>query len=170
MATVSQKISLTGITSRGTISVFDTLDNPAVTTTQGTDTTPVVTQTYWARVFIPVNTTITGLSLLNGSAVAGNVIGALADFQGNIVATTASTAQSGTAAYQQVPLVTAYRAIGPGLYFIGWQFNNTSARFRTHILGNATAFAQTGQTFGTFTSFTSPNSFTTATGAISSTY
>jgi hypothetical protein len=159
-----------GYGGRGTVSVHHTGGAAPDTTTTGTDTTPVVTETYIARVFIPANATITGASLLNGSAVAGNVTAILYDWNGNPVAQSASTAQSGTAAYQQFAFTTPFPAVGPGLYFIGFQFNNTSARFRTHILGNFTAFKKTGETYGTATVITSPNSFTTGVGPIADTY
>lgn len=150
--------------------VWATGDAPPSTATTGTDTTPATTETYVARVFIPLTCTLTGISLLNGSAVAGNVKVGLFDSLGNVVAQSASTAQSGTAAYQDFPFTATYTAIGPGQYFIGVQFNSTSARFRSHTVGRFTAFKKTGETFGTFTTLTSPNSFTTNLGPIASTY
>lgn len=169
MATSSQ-INKGGINSRGSVSVFHTGETGPLTTTTGTDTTPVVTETYIARVFLPINTVLTGVSLLNGSAVGGNVVGVLYDKDGVPVAQSASTAQSGTAAYQAFPFTATYTATGPGLYFIGFQFNNVAARFRTHILGVFTAFKKTGETYGTTTTVTSPNTFTTGVGPIASTY
>lgn len=141
-----------------------------MTTTTGTDTTPVTTETYIAEVFIPCNTTLTGVAVLNGSAVAGKMTCALYDSDGAIVATTASTDQSGTAAYQKVPFSTVTPVKGPAKYFVGAQFNNTSARFRTHILGNFGAAKKTGETYGTVTAITPPTTFTTALGPIASTY
>lgn len=170
MSGVGRHLGRRGITMQGNATVFNSGDAPPPTTTTGTDTTPSVTETYVSRVFIPANCRITGLALLNGSAVAGNITGILYNSDGVAVANTASTAQSGTAAYQQVALASAYEAIGPGMYFIGWQFNNTSARFRTHILGNFTAFKKTGETYGTATALTSPGTFTTGVGPICSTY
>src|SRR4051812_37774461 len=152
------------------VSVYHTGDTSPPTTTTGTDTTPVVTETYVARVFIAANSTLTGVSLLNGSAVAGNVTAILYDRNGVPIATSASTAQSGTAAFQDFAFTSTIRARGPGLHFVGFQFNNTSARFRTHILGRFTAFKKTGETYGTATALTSPNSFTTGVGPIASTY
>lgn len=170
MAGSGRHLGRRGITMRGAATVFNSGDAAPPTTTTGTDTTPVVTETYFSRVFLPANARITGLALLNGSAVAGNITGYLYDADGIVVASTASTAQSGTAAYQQVALSSAVEAIGPALYFIGWQFNNTSARFRTHVLGNFTTHKTTGGTYGTAPAFTSPNTFTTGVGPICSTY
>lgn len=171
MATAGQ-VNKGGISfgGRGGVTVYHTGEVSPQTTTTGTDTTPATTETYVARVFIPANALITGISLLNGSAVAGNVTAILYDWNGAPVAQSASTAQSGTAAFQDFALATPYQAVGPGLYFIGFQFNNTSARFRTHILGRFTAFKKTGETYGTATALTSPNSFTTGVGPIASTY
>lgn len=149
---------------------WSTGEATATSTTMGTDTTPVVTETYVARVFIPLNTTLTGLSVLNGSAVAGNITMALADSNGTVIANTASTAASGTAAYQQVAFTSPLTVKGPGEYFILLQSNNTSYRFRTHTLGNFKAGKLTAQTYGTLPSFTPPTGFTTALGPIASTY
>lgn len=151
-------------------SVWHTGGAAAITTTQGTDTTPVVTETYVARVFVPANCIVTGLSLLNGSAVSGNITLALADSSGNIVAKTASTAQAGIAAYQQVPFTAAVNLKGPGEYFALLQVDNITARFRSHILGNFKAGKITGGTYGTIINITPPTGFTASLGPIADTY
>lgn len=152
------------------ITVFHSGDAAPPTATTGTDTTPVVTQTYLVRIDVRQNASLTGLALLNGSAVAGNVIGALYNAAGAVVATTASTVQAGIAGYQQIPFTAPYIARGPAIYFAAFQFNNTGARFRTHTLGNFTGSTQTGQVFGTFTAYTSPNTFTTGVAPICDSY
>lgn len=169
MATVAQ-LAKGGVNAIGAHTVVNTGDVGPTTTTTGTDTTPVVTETYVARVFLPVNAALTGVSILNGSAVAGNVTVILYDKDGVPVAQSASTAQSGTAAYQQIPFSAVYNAQGPGRYFVGVQFNNVAARFRTHILGNFPAFKKTGETYGTATALTVVSTFTTAQGPIAATY
>lgn len=170
MATAGQLAFKGGITGRGTLVGIATGDAPPATTTTGTDTTPVVTETYIAPVFVPVNTLLTGVSALNGSAVAGNVTAILYDTNGYPVAQSASTAQSGTAALQAFAFATPFNAVGPGIYYVGLQFNNTSARFRTHILGAFPAFKKTGETYGTATAITPVATFTTAQGPIAFTY
>lgn len=170
MATGSQKVALTGIVGAGSPKVHHTGEMAPPTTTTGTDTTPVVTETYLARVWIPTNTTLTGIALLNGSAAAGNVTVGLSDSTGVVLAKSASTAQSGTAAYQQIPFALATDVKGPGVYFVLVQFDSTSARFRSHILGNFAAGKLTGQTYGTMPSFTVPTTFTTNLGPIADTY
>lgn len=169
MATTLQ-LAKGGIGCRGNITVYHTGDAPAMVATDGTDTTPAVTETYIARVFVNANAVLTGVAILNGSAVAGNVTVILYNENGTPVAQSASTAQAGIAAYQQIPFATPFAAQGPGLYFVGVQFNNTGARFRTHAVGVFTAFKKTGETYGTATAITSPNSFTTGQGPIASTY
>jgi len=143
---------------------------PAYVSTYGTDTTPATTETYIAEVFVPANMTVTGVSLFNGSAAAGNVCVALANSSGTVVASSASTAQSGTDAYQRVDLSATYAAKGPATYYVLAQFNNTSARLNTHTLGDFGASKKTSETFGTFTTITPPTTFTTAVGPVASLY
>lgn len=150
--------------------VFATGGAAATSATMGTDTTPVVTETYVARVFVPLNTTLTGISVLNGSAVAGNVTVALADSSGTVVAASATTAASGTAAFQKVPFAAAYAAKGPGEYFVLLQCNNTSNRFRSHAVGNFKAGKLTAQTYGTLPAFTPPTAFTADLGPVADVY
>lgn len=140
--------------------------------TVGTDTTPSVTETYIAEVFVPANCTLTGVSVLNGSAVAGNIQISLANSSGVPIAAavTVSTAASGTAAYQKVPFAVAYAAKGPAKYFILLQCNNTGYRFRSHIVGNFGASKKTGEVYGTFTTVTPPTTFTTGLAPIADTY
>lgn len=150
--------------------VFHTGGAAPMTTTTGTDTTPVTTETYLVEVFVPMNATITGAALLNGSAVAGNVTAILYDSNGAPIVQSASTAQSGTAAYQKFAFSSAYNAKGPAKYIVGFQFDSTSARFRTHILGNFGAAKKTSETYGTATAITVPTTFTTALGPIADLY
>jgi hypothetical protein len=142
----------------------------ANSTTMGTDTTPVVTETYVCAVAVPTNSILTGVAVLNGSAVAGNITVALADSTGTILASSASTAASGTAAFQQVPFSSQVKVKGPGKYFILLQSNNTSYRYRSHTLGNFEAGKLTAQTYGTLPSFTPPTTFTASLGPVADTY
>lgn len=129
---------------------------PATQTTDGNDTTPATTETYIAEVFISANVTITGIALFNGSAVAGNVKLGLANSAGAVVASATSTAQSGTDTYQRISLSSTYLAVGPGTYYVLAQFDSTSARFNSHIVGSFGASKKTGETYGTFTTITPP--------------
>lgn len=170
MAGVGRHLGRRGIEGRGGTTVFHSGGTAPPTTTTGTDLAVVATEAYFCEVYLPQNALLTGIAVLNGSAVAGNLQLALYDSTGVAVATTASTLQSGTAAYQKIPFSTPYQAIAPGKFYICVQGNNTSARLRTHILGVFTAGKQTGGTFGTFAAFTDPGTFTTGLGVIASTY
>lgn len=139
--------------------------------TVGTDTTPVNTETYIAEVEILHNATLTGISILNGSAVAGNVKLALANSAGVVVASTASTAQAGINAFQQIAFTAAYSAVGPAKFFVLAQFDTiTTPKFRTHAVGNFGASKKTGEVYGTFTTVTPPTTFTTGQGPIADVY
>lgn len=150
--------------------VFHTGGVAPTTTTTGTDTTPATTETYLVEVFVPMNMTATGAALLNGSAVDGNVTAILYDSNGAPIAQSASTAQSGTAAYQSFAFSSAAPLRGPAKYVVGFQFNSTSARFRSHILGVFGASKKTSETYGTATAITVPTTFTTGLGPIASLY
>lgn len=143
---------------------------PARLSTDGTNTTPSITETYIAEVFIPAPTTLTGISIFNGDAVAGNVAVALANSLGAVVASSGAVAQSGTDARQRVPFAASYQAIGPGTFYVLVQFSNTSARFNTHLFGDFGASKKTGETFGTFTTITPPTTFTASLGPYASLY
>ena len=137
----------------------------------GTDTTPAVTETYIVQIDIPENATLTGLSVLNGTAVSGNIAVALANSAGAVVASSASTtAGSGTNAYQAIPFSATYAAVGPAKYFGLVQYSATTARYRTHILGNFGAAKKTSETYGTFTTVTAPTTFATAGAVVCDTY
>jgi hypothetical protein len=170
MATVGAHLGRRGITAVGNPTRYHTADVPPLTTTTGTDTTPVVTETYLARIVVHYSTTLTGISVLNGSAVAGNLNAILYDADGQVVASSGAVAQSGTAAYQALPFTAPVTVVGPAVYYVGLQCNNTSARFRSHILSVVPGGKKTGETFGTATAITPPTTFTTGLAPIASTY
>lgn len=142
-----------------------------VTTTTGTDTTPVTTEMYMAEVDVRENCTITGVAVLMGSASGGNVQISLYDISGYpiVAAQTASTAQSVTAGYQSFDLAAPYTAL-PGTLYVGVQFNNVAARFRSHILGVFKGGKITGGTYGSFPNVTLPSGFTTGLAPIACLY
>ncbi len=122
-----------------------------VTAGVGNDTQPALGETYVAEVYVPLNAELTGIALLNGSAVGGNVTAILYDSAGAPLAQSASTAQAG-AAFQQLPFAGGtVKARGPARYFVGVQFSSTSARFRGHAIGNFLAGRKTGETYGVAT-------------------
>lgn len=161
-----------GLAIPSTPTVFHSGGVAPLAVTDGTEKVAATTESYVSEILIPFNCTLTGIAVLNATAVAGNVQISLADTTGAIItaAQTASTAAAGTAAYQQFPFAVAYAAKA-GRYFVVLQANNTGYKFRTHVLGNFTAGKLTGGTFGTFTTVASLiGTFTTGLGPICDTY
>lgn len=145
----------------------------ATQTTDGNDTTPSVTETYFAEVFVPARVSITGIAFFNGSAVGTDKwVGILYNSSGVVVANTAlaGTTAVGTDAYQKIDLTAPYTANGPATFYIGLQCNGTTARFNTHILGTFGADKKTSEVFGTPTTITVPTAFVTARGPMASVY
>lgn len=170
MATVGAHLGRRGITAIGNPTRYHSCDIPPVATTTGTDTTPVITETYLSRVIVHYTAPLTGIAILNGSNVAGNLNVILYDADGQPVASSGAVAQSGTAAYQSVPFTAPVTVVGPEVYYIGLQCSSTSARFRSHPISVVPAGKKTGETFGTVTAITPPTTFTAGQGPISSTY
>lgn len=143
----------------------------AYVSTDGNNSTPVITETYVSEIIVPAACVITGIALFNGSDVTGNVTVGLATAAGVPIAAakSASTAGSGTDAYQLVPFAAAYTA-APGTYFIQVQYSSGTARYNCHTLGTHVTQTQTGQTYGTLTSFTPGTTFTTNIGNICGLY
>lgn len=139
--------------------------------TDGTDATPVITEVYIAEIFVPATMAITGVSIFNGSVAAGNIKVGLASSAGAVVATSASTAMSGTDAYQRVPFTASYDARGPATYFVLLILDDNSARVNCHTFGDFGAAKQTSQDYATgFTTITPPTTFTTALAPMASLY
>lgn len=145
---------------------------PATISTDGTDTTPVATTFYYAQTLVSGNAVVTGVSVFNGTVASGNIKVGLARFDGTIIATSASTAMSGTDAYQAVAFTAPIIVSGPATYYILLFVDNTTARFNTHTLaGTCTTGTVTTQVYATgFTNFTPATTFTTAVGPIGSLY
>ncbi len=143
--------------------------NPA--TSAVTDQTPVATEVYIAEVFVPADARITGVALYNGSVASGNVKVGLANSSGAVLATSASTAMSGTTVYQRVAFTAGYDAVGPATYYVLSFIDNNTARMGALTVGNCGAAKQTGQVFATgFTAVTPPTTFTTALGPVAGLY
>lgn len=155
----------------------------AQVSTDFTDATPVITEQYFCEVYIPAPMVVQNISLFNGSNVTGNVTAALYDASGNLLAKTASTAGSGTDAYQTIPLATVYQnnngtlitstssqlRIEAGTYYVSTQYSSATARYNTHTIGAFGAGKITGQVYGTIpATVTVPITFTTALGNVAS--
>ncbi len=149
-----------------------TCGNPAdAATASATNQTPVATEVYIAEVTVTNNVAVTGVAVYNGSVASGNLKVGLADATGAVVATSASTASSGTTVYQRVPFTATYNAVGPATYYILAFYDNNTVRPTAHTVGNCGASKQTAQTYATgFTAITPPTTFTTALGPVASLY
>lgn len=101
---------------------------------------------------------------------SGNVKYGLFDSAGTNVATTASTAMSGTDAYQQIAFSAPYAAVGPATYYVALQVDNSTARINMHPFGAFPASKKTGETYGTWTSITPPTTFTADVGPMATLY
>lgn len=143
--------------------------NPASVSTDFTDSTPVVTEEYLAEVIVPFPTTVNGIALFNGSVASGNQIAILRDYLGNVLGQSASTAMSGTDAYQKHALIAPVR-LDAGVYYVSSQVDNTTARLNNHTIGVFGAGKLTGQTYGTVVAATMPVTFTTALGRVATLY
>ncbi len=146
---------------------------PAQVSTDGTDATPSTTETYWAQVFVPANCSVTGAAIFNGSATgSGNITVYLSDSASGQIAASASTAISGTDAYQRVAFTGGPIAVkGPATYYVMTQYNNTASRFNTHTFGDFRAGKLTATTYGTYPpSWSIATTFTASLGPIASLY
>ncbi len=140
----------------------------------GTNSTPVVTETYVTSMFVPCNMKITGVNLFNGSDVTGNVFVYLSDSKTGIPITgaaSAATAGAGTDAYQKVPFATPFQAKGPAVYLVCVQYSSATARYNTHLIGSDPVIVETGTVFGTASTISPlPSAFVASVGNIMSLY
>lgn len=134
------------------------------------DSTPVATEVYIGEILVPANCTVTGVAPFHGSVASGNMKVGLADSQGNVLATSASTAVTGTDSYQLIPFTATINLL-PGTYYILGIYDNGTARYNSPILGVFGASKQTGQVYATgFTTIVPPTTFTTNLSLIASLY
>lgn len=152
---------------------FYTGFEPPPTTTTGTDTAAVNGTVWIGEIFVPANCTATGISYLLGS-VGGTdkVVAALFSSAGAILANSAldsSVTAGTTATFQRVPFTAPYAVTGPGKYYVGVQFNGTTAKLRTQAFGDHDA-TSASQTFNTLVAITPPATFTASKSPIAMTY
>lgn len=157
--------------------LWHTGNSPALTASDGTDSTPVITEIYIAAVVIPLTILATGIAVFNGSVVATDkyrVI--LYDNAGTAIRSSALAGfQPATVdAYEQVAFslnganVAATTIVLPsGTYYVGVIYNGTTNRFNAHAVGAHPGGKITGATFGTAgntteIAITPPTAFTAA--------
>lgn len=150
--------------------VIHTGNTPVKASTDGTDKTPVITETYIVELAVPAGgARVTGFANFNGSVASGNLKAILYNKDGTVIASSASTAMSGTDAFQRIPF-TAVLNLRPGRYFVGLQIDNTTARVNMHPIGNFAAFKKTGEVYGTPTAITPVATFTADIGPMGGLY
>jgi hypothetical protein len=133
--------------------------------------TPVITEVYLAEAYVPAPCSATGVANLNSATISGNVKVGLYNAAGVLIATSATTAQSGTSAFQLVPF-TAVITVNPGTYYIATFYDNTTTRPQAWTTGAFGAGKLTGQTYATGfpANATMPTTFTTALGGAATLY
>jgi hypothetical protein len=117
--------------------------------------------------------TVTGIGVLNGTTVGtDNLIAALFDASGRLIAKTASTLSAGANAFQEIAFSpTPVRLTNDGTYWIGVQCSGTTATTR-RIAANTflrRTKSSTGS-FGTIPDQTPPTTFTADVGPIAYIY
>jgi hypothetical protein len=140
--------------------------------TQGTNATPVVTETYIAEVYLPETMIVTGIAPFNGATVGTDKhMAYICDAAGAVLATTAvaGTTTAGADSYQRLPLL-APITLPRGTYYVCLQMNGTTDRFNAHPIGNFGAGKKTSTVFGTAAAITPPTTFTADLGPIASLY
>ena len=171
----SQALTMVGGSAASGRSVFSTVPIGSVAYGSfGTNTSAVANTLYLAEVFIPRNFTCTGIGVLNGSqATNGVAIVSLYNTSGTKVANSASTATSGTNAFQQIAFTATYAALGPARYWIGVQMQNVSDTLRTIAASTFVDCFTDSQVQGSFVSpatATVPTSFSANKGPIAYVY
>lgn len=157
---------------------FHTGNSAAQLSTDGVNSTPVVTEIYVASVVVPLTCLATGISVFNGTVVATDKYKvALFDSLGNLLRTSAAAGFQPTAAdtYENVAFalssdgVTAATTLvlPTGTYYIGVIYNGTTNRFNAHGVGAFPGGKITGAVFATAFNTTSltitpPTAFTAA--------
>ena len=117
---------------------INTLDRAPVLSTDGTNVAPGATTMMVAELYVPAPCWSTGASVFNGATAAGNSRYALFDASGNIVCSTAATAQSGADAYQAIAWASEYVStpgvktalvgkvfLPAGTYYLGFTASST---------------------------------------------
>lgn len=152
--------------------MFHTGGRVPASATDGFDTVPSVTETYVVPIFVPCNMTTTGISILNGSAIAGNIRPYLYDSTRTIVRNGTNGAAAGPAGYQRITWTSPANIKGPATYWLAYQCNSVGMRFRSHIFGDFPAGKLTGTIYNTAPAagWTAPTAFAANLGPIGMLY
>ncbi len=144
--------------------------------TAGTNTTlaAATTFTYVSSVYVPENKTITGVSVLSGGTAGAANHWEVALYPATGGATLAKSATAASAAstnsFTDYPFSATYAAVGPALYFVGFQSDGTTDKIQTVAAANSWGDVLTQKpastAYGTFPSLTAPTTFTADVGPI----
>lgn len=140
--------------------VFHTGNSPAQLSTDGVNSTPVITEIYLAEVFVPFTTLVNGIWVFNGTVVATDKVRVLLyDETGTVIASSAAAGFQPTTAdaYEHVAFALASNGttaitdvvVPTGTYFIGTIYNGTTNRFNAHGVGAFRGGKDTGAVFAT---------------------
>jgi hypothetical protein len=124
---------------------------PVARASIGTDAASTAGSIYFADLVLDAPMTATGLAMLNGTTAVGtdSQIFALWDEAGNVLRTTAlAGVLAATADVFQEIAFTSPIALGPGLYWIGFQVNGTTTPHQT--IAASTYLNSTGSVAGVF--------------------
>lgn len=168
----------TGITvTRNGLSVPDCVHSGGVgvvSATSGTDKVMSQFDYFMVEIYVPETAVFTGISILNGTVVAGNIAVSMYTADGAPITTAQNTAgvvQANISTYQQIPFAAVATLVGPAKYFIAVQTDSTTARIRSHAIGNFYADKlSTAGPFGSFVAKTMPTTFVAGQGPICDLY
>lgn len=135
----------------------------------GTSAVHVAGSWYRSEIQVREAMTATGIGVLNGATVGtDNLLVALYDTLGNLVAQSAAVLSAGANAFQNIPFTLPTNLI-PGRYFIAVQASGTTATTRRQAAANGgnTMTQLAAGTFGVVPlSFAPPTTFTADAGPI----
>lgn len=98
---------------------------------------------YVARFAIPFGAKLTGIVIQNAATLNGSVIPSLYDVNGNLLAASAGTAQSGTASQPQLYPFSAPITVMPGIFYAAMQYSSaTGTSFDGFCYGPSAVIAQ----------------------------
>lgn len=140
-----------------------------------TATTLTSGKTFYGAIEVDFNSIFNGICVLNGGTVGGELVVAVYNAQGALIANsaTAGTAQGTASQYACVPFTSPQALVGPAQYWVAVQGNGTG-NVQMYAAGGVWSSYPTGALTGTFgtvlSSITVTNSFTAAEGPYATLY
>ena len=129
--------------------------------TVGANTTPTAGSRYWVEIFVPYNTTATGISFLVGTVGGTDSLYLELYNSANTLVKRTTKAICGTAKQIQNCPFSATQSLTTGTYYIALQSKGNTMRFRSHsVTGSNFIAGSTTGTFGLAATFTPGTSYT----------